>query len=132
MEVALLVLANQEPAIQEIIKLLDWRVDEDEYIMVLERPMPSEELLSFLLRQESIIDEDGARLIMWQGIFAAQTCCRRKVFHRDIKMENILINPDTLEIKLIDFGCGEILTDAPYTSFAGMYDPLNCEVSLKL
>ncbi|XP_073781617.1 uncharacterized protein isoform X2 [Danio rerio] len=122
MEVALLVLANQEPAIQEIIKLLDWRVDEDEYIMVLERPMPSEELLSFLLRQESIIDEDGARLIMWQVIFAAQTCCRRKVFHRDIKMENILINPDTLEIKLIDFGCGEILTDAPYTSFAGTDD----------
>ncbi|XP_056321262.1 serine/threonine-protein kinase pim-2-like [Danio aesculapii] len=119
MEVALSVLANQEPALPEIIKLLDWRVDEDEYIMVLERPMPSEELATFLLRQESIIDEDVARVIMRQATLAAQACCRRKVFHRDIKMDNILINPDTLEIKLIDFGCGEILTDAPYRCFAG-------------
>lgn len=92
--------------------------------MVLERPMPSEDLVTFLLRQKSIIDEDVARVIMRQATLAAQTCCRRKVFHRDIKMENLLINPDTLEIKLIDFGCGEILTDGPYRDFAGMYDPL--------
>ncbi|XP_073782046.1 uncharacterized protein [Danio rerio] len=119
MEVALSILANQEPAIPEIIKLLDWRVDEEEYIMVLERPMPAEELSTFLMCQESFIDEDLARVIMRQATLAAQTCCRRKVFHRDIKMENFLINPDTLEVKLIDFGCGEILTDAPYRGFAG-------------
>ena len=124
MEVALSVLANQEPSIPEIIKLLDWRVNEDEYIMVLERPMPSEELATYLLRQESIIASSTTWRIMRQATVAAQMCCRRNVFHHDIKMENLLINPDTLEIKLIDFGCGEILTDAPYRCLAGMYDPL--------
>lgn len=30
----------------------------------------------------------------------------RGVAHRDLKSENIIINPDTLAIKLIDFGLG--------------------------
>ncbi|RXN26866.1 serine threonine- kinase pim-2-like protein [Labeo rohita] len=34
-------------------------------------------------------------------------------------MENILINPETLEVRLIDFGCGDFLNDTSYTSFAG-------------
>ena len=27
------------------------------------------------------------------------------IIHRDYKDENVLINPQTLEIKIIDFGC---------------------------
>ncbi|RXN25172.1 serine threonine- kinase pim-2-like protein [Labeo rohita] len=37
-------------------------------------------------------------------------------------MENLLINPDTLKVKLIDFGCGDFLTKMSYTSFAGTRD----------
>ncbi|KAL1277769.1 hypothetical protein QQF64_024442 [Cirrhinus molitorella] len=39
MEVALLILANQGPRVQEIIQLLDWRVESDHYVLVLERPV---------------------------------------------------------------------------------------------
>ncbi|XP_043096631.1 serine/threonine-protein kinase pim-2-like [Puntigrus tetrazona] len=119
LEVALLILANEGPTVKEIIQLLDWRVEADHYMLVMERPMPCEELNWFLLRQVVTLKEDVARVIMQQVTFAAQTCCRRGVLHRDIKMENILINPDTLRVKLIDFGCGDFLTDAAYTSFAG-------------
>ncbi|KAF4098936.1 hypothetical protein G5714_020966 [Onychostoma macrolepis] len=99
------------PCVEEIIQLLDWWLESDHYILVVERPMLCEELNWFLLRQIVTIEED---------VTHAQTCCRRGVWRRgvDIKMENILINSDTLEVKLIDFGCGDFLSDAAYMSLA--------------
>ncbi|KAI7792302.1 putative serine/threonine-protein kinase pim-3 [Triplophysa rosa] len=37
----------------------------------------------------------------------------------DIKMENLLINPCTLDVKLIDFGCGDLLKNSAYTEYMG-------------
>ncbi|KAL0174212.1 hypothetical protein M9458_030180, partial [Cirrhinus mrigala] len=102
--VALLILASQDPLVPEIVKPLDWNVERDHYVLVLEQPVPFEELNCFVLRQIMSFKEDVARVIMHQAVFADQMCCRPGVLHRDIKMENLLINPDTLEIKLTDFG----------------------------
>ncbi|NXR78029.1 PIM3 kinase, partial [Pycnonotus jocosus] len=41
------------------------------------------------------------------------------VLHRDIKPQNLLVNPETGDLKLIDFGCGTFLQEQPYTAFAG-------------
>ncbi|KAL0198517.1 hypothetical protein M9458_007057, partial [Cirrhinus mrigala] len=109
LEVALQILANQGPRVPEIIQLLDWQVERDHYVMVLERPMPCQSLYEFMKCNKGSIKEDVARAIMRQATLAAQT---------DIKLENLLITPDTLEVKLIDFGCGAILTNEGYTSFA--------------
>ncbi|XP_050961548.1 serine/threonine-protein kinase pim-3 [Labeo rohita] len=122
LEVALQILANQGPRVPEIIQLLDWQMERDHYVIVLERPMPCQSLYEFMESYKGSIKEDMARAIMRQATHAAQTCCQRGVFHRDIKLENLLINPDTLEVKLIDFGCGAILTSEGYTSFAGTDD----------
>ncbi|XP_051750219.1 uncharacterized protein LOC127512899 [Ctenopharyngodon idella] len=119
LEVALQIIANQEPRFPQIIQLLDWKDEADYYIMVLERPMPCQSVDDFLLNYTGIINEDMARVIMRQAVFAAQTCCQRGVFHRDIKPENLLINPDTLQVKLIDFGCGAFLNSEGYTYFSG-------------
>ncbi|XP_067264291.1 uncharacterized protein pimr123 [Chanodichthys erythropterus] len=119
LEVALQIVANQEPRCPQIVQLLDWKDEADCYIMVLERPMPSQSLDDFLRNYTGVIDEDLARVIMRQAVFAAQTCCQRGVFHRDIKPENLLINLDTLQVKLIDFGCGAFLNSEGYTYFSG-------------
>ncbi|KAL0162178.1 hypothetical protein M9458_041574, partial [Cirrhinus mrigala] len=47
-------------------------------------------------------------------------CCLRGVLHRDVKLENLLINRETSEVKLIDFGCGDILRMSPYRSYQGI------------
>ncbi|CAM4605333.1 unnamed protein product [Leuciscus chuanchicus] len=120
LEVGLLILANGGPKVSEIIELLDWQDQPDQYIMVLERPSSCEDLWHFSRRhREGILDEDTARRIMAQATTAAHVCCRRGVFHRDVKLENLLINTETLEVKLIDFGCGDLLQEAGYERFSG-------------
>ncbi|KAK9974044.1 hypothetical protein ABG768_022153 [Culter alburnus] len=130
-EIGLLILANNGPKVPQIIQLLDWAEEPEQYVMVLERPPHCENLIEFLDRHRGTITEDIASVIIKQATLAAQTCCQRGVLHRDIKLENLLINPDSLDVKLIDFGCGEILTDAGYMSFAGTkeYCPPEFEIN---
>ncbi|XP_016375610.1 serine/threonine-protein kinase pim-2-like [Sinocyclocheilus rhinocerous] len=117
-EIGLTLMANKGPSVSQIIKLLDWQDDPDHYVMVLERAMPSMSMFNFVkLRQR--LDEKMARHVMWQVIHATNICCERGVFHRDIKLENLLVNPDTLEVKLIDFGCGTLMKDSAYMAFNG-------------
>ncbi|KAK3529399.1 hypothetical protein QTP70_031144, partial [Hemibagrus guttatus] len=40
------------------------------------------------------------------------------VSHGDLRPKNILVNPDTLEVKLIDFGCGYYVKDYKLSSEA--------------
>ncbi len=70
------------------------------------------------------LDEKMARHVMWQVIHATSNCCERGVFHRDIHLENLQVNPNTLEIKLINFGCGMLVKDSAYMAFNGMFDDL--------
>lgn len=45
----------------------------------------------------------------------------RRIFHRDIKLNNILIQtlPDGLRVRIIDFGCGCTVMSIPYESYSG-------------
>ncbi|XP_067303503.1 serine/threonine-protein kinase pim-1-like [Pseudorasbora parva] len=122
LEVGLLILVNNGPKVPEIIELLDWQDQPDQYILVLERPSPCKDLWDFLNFHDGTLNEDTARFIMTQTTMAAHVCCRRGVFHRDIKLENLLINTETYEVKLIDFGCGDLLQESGYEKFRGTVD----------
>ncbi|RXN31162.1 serine threonine- kinase pim-2-like protein [Labeo rohita] len=71
LEVALLILASQDPLVSEIVKLLDWDVEPDHYVLVLERPMSFVQLNWFILPQIMSLEEDVARVIMRQAVCAA-------------------------------------------------------------
>ncbi|KAL6461594.1 hypothetical protein MHYP_G00297380 [Metynnis hypsauchen] len=108
-EVALLQIMSQPPICKSIIQLIEWFDEPNRYILVLEHPDPCKSLDGFLQACGGYVTEDMAQDLMWQSVMAAFQCRRQGVLHRDIKPENLLINQDTLEVKLIDFGCGDFI-----------------------
>ncbi|KAI7807541.1 putative serine/threonine-protein kinase pim-3 [Triplophysa rosa] len=118
-EIALLILATNGTPVPEIIQLLDWEDKSDHYVMVLECPSPCQDLHCFVCSKGGTVTEALAQIIMWQATTAASECCERGVFQRDIKLNNLLINTDTLDVKLIDFGCGDIWKKSKYKQYLG-------------
>ena len=60
--------------------------------------------LSDYITERIKIDEEKAITILQQICSTINYLHSIHICHRDIKLDNIMINPDTLEIKLIDFG----------------------------
>ncbi|KAJ8412340.1 hypothetical protein AAFF_G00146070 [Aldrovandia affinis] len=87
--------------------------------MAMERPYPCQDLFMYCQEQGGVLNEDKAHNVTRQLLGALQHCHDHGVVHRDVKPENILIQTETQEIKLIDFGCGDPLMDTPYTEFSG-------------
>lgn len=104
-----------------VVELLEWFNMPEGIILVMERPSPCMNLNEFLQLHNRRLSEAQARDIMRQVVQAARHCAARGVIHMDIKAENLLINIDTLQVKLIDFGCGELLRDVPYKEFKGNF-----------
>ncbi|KAF4115902.1 hypothetical protein G5714_003391 [Onychostoma macrolepis] len=90
---------DQPDGVPQIIKPLDWHDSTDHYIMVLERSMPCVNLFCFVKLHGGSLDEGMAQNVIRQVINAANVCCERGVFHCDIKLENLLINQDTMKVR---------------------------------
>ncbi|XP_058241458.1 uncharacterized protein LOC131350349 [Hemibagrus wyckioides] len=121
LEVALMKKVSKPLPCDNVLELIEWFEMSDCYILVLERPSPCMDLQQFLKHHDGRLSEALAQKIMSQVVKAACHCCQAGVFHGDIKAENLLINPDTLDVKLIDFGCGALLSDTPYTEYEGTW-----------
>ena len=64
---------------------------------------------SIMFREKkSRLDENTARKIFAQIVDTLYYLEHANVVHRDIKLENIIIDPNTLKIKFIDFGFGKV------------------------
>ncbi|XP_036410906.1 glycogen synthase kinase 1-like [Megalops cyprinoides] len=119
LEVALMELVCRPPACSHVIQLLDWFEEPEYVILVLELPSPCLDVSKFTKQLGGYMEESLAQVIMRQVVQAALHCRERGVLHRDIKSKNLLIQTDDFHVKLIDFGCGDLLKEDPYRQFAG-------------
>ncbi|CAM4650547.1 unnamed protein product [Leuciscus chuanchicus] len=114
-EVALLMMMRQEPISPFVIRLYEWFEDPRDFTLVMEYPEPCESLLDFITRNHQVF-ETTARVIMRQAVLAVQHCIHRGVFHNDIHAQNFLLKKPPLQLKLIDFGCGQLFSSDGYDS----------------
>ena len=63
------------------------------------------DVFTFLTKYKYQLEDDIINNILFQIIQAVQYMHSHFITHNDLKFENILINPKTLQIKLIDFEC---------------------------
>ncbi len=101
-----------------IIKLLDYFEEQDRFYIVMEKPEKYIDLFDYIT-EKGRVSERSSRYLFRQVVVAIQYCLSQGVLHRDIKDENILIDLDSNQIKLIDFGSGTFLQDAAYSEYEG-------------
>ncbi|KAL7889407.1 hypothetical protein AOLI_G00016650 [Acnodon oligacanthus] len=109
------------------VALLDWCELQDELVIVMERPVPCKDLWHYINDTGGFLLEEEAKVIMRQLVEGMINIHSKKVLHRDIKPDNILVltDPEGLHIRVLDFGCGDFLQEYPYTRYCGttVYSP---------
>ena len=107
-----------------IVKLEEVYFEEDKWILVMEFVPHFTDLFDYIARTGPMSVED-ARNVITQLVDAVNYLTSLGIDHRDIKDENILYNPFTKQIKLIDFGSASLIPDGRYTKLQGteVYTP---------
>jgi len=97
----------------------------DAYVLVMNQPPPPVmDLLQYAEKQKSHkIRNKKARSIMRQVINIMMAVHAAGVFHQDLKHENLLIEPLSGTIHLIDFGLAVLVSEEPYKKLNGK--PIN-------
>lgn len=105
-----------------VVKLLDACDAGDAFYLVMETMESCRDLFDFITEQDNqTLPEHLAKKFFRQVVEAVVQCHRVGVIHRDIKVENILVDLNTLTVKLIDFGAGAHVKNTFYTDFNGTY-----------
>ncbi|XP_054147579.1 LOW QUALITY PROTEIN: serine/threonine-protein kinase pim-1-like [Melozone crissalis] len=114
----IVLLAKVSTVFPGVVQLLEWLELPNDIVLVLEWPERSQDLQHFI-EARGFLPEEAARELFRRVLEAVRHCTSCGVLHRDIKPENILLDLDTRQAKLIDFGCGTYLQETAYTHFAG-------------
>lgn len=96
---------------QNIVRLYDSFETSRHLVFVMEL-CAGGDLLTYV-RRRGCIEEDVARELFRQAVSAVHYCHRKSIVHRDIKLDNLLIDisGDTPVVKLCDFGVSKVLAE---------------------
>ena len=101
-----------------VIKLLEFYELRDEFVLVFERPSPCSDLNEFFKKSGGFAKE-LVQNFFCQILGTVKSCHDHGIVHRDIKLQNILVDLKQLKLKLIDFGCSAFVKNEDYTDFGG-------------
>ncbi|CAD5222627.1 unnamed protein product [Bursaphelenchus xylophilus] len=105
--------------ISGVVNLVDWFASSKGFMIIMERPEHCLDLFD-VLHVYGRLDEEISKWIFVQVVDAVlQMRNDHDLVHRDIKDENVIINMDTGEIKLVDFGAADFLNSAEKKEFQG-------------
>jgi len=104
--------------VRGVIQLVDYFEQPDSFILVMERPQRVKDLFDHITESGSL-EEDEARCLFRQIVKTTIALHDVGIVHRDIKDENILVDVESRDIRLIDFGSGTFLHDGVYNDFEG-------------
>lgn len=98
-----------------VIEMYEWFDRPNVISLILEFPQPCKVLRQFITDRHTL-SEASARGLIRQLVLAVQHCIDHGVFHNDIHADNILVNTQRVELKLIDFGCAYLVDGDGYNS----------------
>ncbi|XP_073793737.1 uncharacterized protein isoform X2 [Danio rerio] len=111
----MLILKDPTPSIY-LIELYEWFDQEGFISLVMEYPKPCVSLLEYV-KSHGRLTEEVARYLLHQLVQAVVHCIDHGISHNDMHEENILVNTETLDLKLIDFGCASKIREDQYVDF---------------
>ena len=101
-----------------IVKLIDVIYDPTEGFLSLVFEHLDTTLLQFLSDYKRGVDETTALVIIYQLLKAICFMHSKHLFHRDLKPENCMVNKETFELKLVDFGSTRLTSsNGPFTGY---------------
>lgn len=117
-------LLKRSSDVHGVIRLVDYYEQPDSFIVVMERPQRMKDLFDHIT-ECGCLDEEEARCLFSQIVKTVVALHDAGIVHRDIKDENILVDAESHDIRLIDFGSGTFLHDGVYNDFEGtrVYSP---------
>jgi len=101
-----------------IVQLLDYFEHADSFVLILERPNPCRDLFDYIT-ERGCLPEGEARGFFRQVVDILIDVHEAGIIHRDVKDENILVELETGQLRLIDFGSGTYYNEDVYTEFDG-------------
>ncbi|XP_039623949.1 serine/threonine-protein kinase pim-2-like [Polypterus senegalus] len=114
LEVGLLKRVCAVPACQSIIQMHEYILRRKYIFIFMELLESSMSLEDYIYKNIGPMNEEKAKHAFRQIVQAVLHCHSRGVFHNDIKPNNIMYQTTTGQIKLIDFGYGDLLHEEKY------------------